>query len=281
MHDIIEAGELSVTEVCCGMKMTRQNYYKQRQEREDSALGDEILCKHVIDIRADHPRMGGRKLLTLIKGELARHGLKIGRDKLFKVLRGNGMLVEPYKAKHPKTTRYDESLPCFSNGIKDVEIVRPNQVWVADITYLMTANGFCYLSLIMDLFSRKIVGFNVSESLAAEGCIQALQEAIRITGAKGVIHHSDRGCQYASHKYVGLLRKAGFAISMTEIMHCYENSVAERLNGILKQEYGLDGMFSGTEEVIRRVARVIELYNDERPHTSLRMKTPGAVFQAA
>lgn len=261
--------------------MTRQNYYKRREERADRSLGEEILCKHVIDIRADHPRMGGRKLLTLISKDLAKHGLKIGRDRLFRVLRGKGLLVEPYKAKFPKTTHYNESLPCFRNVIKDVEVVRPGQVWVADITYLMMASGFCYLSLIMDLFSRKIVGFHVSESLAAEGCVQALKEAIRLGGAQCGIHHSDRGCQYASHEYVAVLRKAGFSISMTEERHCYENSAAERLNGILKQEYGLDGMFSCIEEVIRRVTRVVELYNNERPHTSLGMKTPAEAHQAA
>jgi transposase InsO family protein len=270
-----------VEKTCGRIGMTRQNYYKRREERAGRSLGDEMLCKHVIDIRADHPRMGGRKLLLLISKDLAMHGLKIGRDKLFRVLRDNGLLVEPYKAKTPKTTRYDASLPCFGNVIKEIDIVRSNQVWVADITYLMMANGFCYLSLIMDLFSRKIVGFHVSESLAAEGCMQALKDAIGMTRAQDVIHHSDRGCQYASHAYVGALRKAGFSISMTEERHCYENSAAERLNGILKQEYGLDGKFSCIEEVIRRVLKVIELYNNERPHTSLGMKTPAEVHQAA
>lgn len=266
---------------CERLGMTRQNYYKRREERAARSLGDEMLCKHVIDIRADHPRMGGRKLLKLISADLAMHGMRVGRDKLFNILRGKGLLVEPYKAKLPKTTRYCESLPCFRNAIKDVELVRPGQVWVADITYLMTACGFCYLSLIMDLYSRKIVGFHVSESLAAGGCVQALKEAIRLAGAQGVIHHSDRGCQYASHEYVAVLRNAGFSISMTEERHCYENSAAERLNGILKQEYGLDGMFSSIGEVIRRVTRVVELYNNERPHTSLGMKTPSEVHQAA
>lgn len=260
--------------------MTRQNYYKQRKEREVRSLEDEIVCKHIIDIRSDHPRMGGRKLLTLLQKDLAMYGLAIGRDKFFKVLRDNGLLVAPYKAKFPKTTRYNENLPCFHNIIKDVEIVRPNQVWVADITYLMTANGFCYLSLIMDLFSRKIVGFHVSESLAAAGCVLALKAAIAIAGAKGCIHHSDRGCQYASHQYVGVLRASGLEMSMTEERHCYENGAAERLNGILKQEYGLDGMFSCIDEVTRRVTRVVELYNNERPHTSLGMETPTEVYKA-
>ena len=261
--------------------MTRQNYYKQRTEREDRSLGDEMLCKHVIDIRADHPRMGGRKLLVLISKDLAKHGLKIGRDKLFNILRDNGMLVVPYKARYPRTTRYDKSLPCFGNAIKDIEVIRPNQVWVADITYLMVANGFCYLSLIMDLFSRKIVGFQVSESLSSEGCMLALKESIRTTGAQNVIHHSDRGCQYASHGYVNMLRVAGYSISMTEEMHCYENSAAERLNGILKQEYGLDARFSCIKEVIQHVRKVIALYNHQRPHTSLGMKTPAEVHKAA
>jgi len=262
------------------MGMTRQNYYKKRKEREVRSLEDEIVCKHIIDIRSDHPRMGGRKLLTLIKKDLVKHGLKIGRDKLFKVLKDNGLLVAPYKAKFPKTTHYNENLPCFHNLIKDLAIESPNQVWVSDITYIMTVNGFCYLSLIMDLFSRKIVGFHVSDSLAAAGSVLALKVALGIAGAKGCIHHSDRGCQYASHEYVGVLREFGLKISMTEEMHCYENGAAERLNGILKQEYGLDMMFSCTDEVKQRVKRVVELYNNERPHTCLKMETPTEVYKA-
>jgi len=270
-----------VTKTCERLGMTRQNYYKHRKEREVRSFEDEIICKHVIDIRSDHPRMGVRKLLLLIKEDLAMHKLTIGRDRLFKVLRENGLLVEPYKAKFPKTTRYNENLPCFHNLIKDLEIVRPNQVWVSDITYIMTANGFCYLCLIMDLFSRKIVGFHVSESLAAAGCILALTAALKIAAIKGCIHHSDRGCQYASHEYVKVLRAFGLEMSMTEERHCYENAAAERLNGILKQEYGLDGMFSCIDEVTQRVPRVVELYNNKRPHTSLGMETPAAVYKAA
>ena len=263
-----------MTKTCERLGMTRQNYYKHRKEREVRSFEDEIICKHVIDIRSDHPRMGVRKLLLLIKEDLAMHKLTIGRDRLFKVLRENGLLVEPYKAKFPKTTRYNENLPCFHNLIKDLEIVRPNQVWVSDITYIMTANGFCYLCLIMDLFSRKVVGFHVSESLAAAGCILALTAALKIAAIKGCIHHSDRGCQYASHEYVKVLRAFGLEMSMTEERHCYENAAAERLNGILKQEYYLGGCFRAKKQAIEAVDQAVCLYNTRRPHLALNYKTP-------
>jgi len=262
------------------MGFTRQNYYKRRKAREARLFDDEIICQRVEEVRAKHPRLGTRKIYDLIVGPLADHGIVIGRDRLFKVLGDNGKLIKQYRSKNPKTTRYDPSLPCFTNLIKELDIVRINQVWVSDITYISTALGFVYLSLIMDVFSRKIVGYHVSDSLSADGCLKALQMAGRQTGATGGIHHSDRGCQYASHRYVDALRAAGFEISMTETRHCYENAKAERLNGILKQEYGLDGMFADIREVARRVARVVELYNDERPHTSLKMKTPSAVYAA-
>ena len=274
--------EIAVGKVCARLAMTRQNYYKQRKERERRQLQGEVVCQHVLDIRRDHPRIGVRKLRHLLCGKLLAHGMRVGRDRLFGVLRDNGMLVAPYKSKFPKTTRYNPSLPCFANEIRDLAVVRPGQVLVADITYLMTAEGFCYLSLVMDLFSRKVVGFNVSETLAASGCVSSLKDALKSCPAKeGLIHHSDRGCQYASHEYVHVLRKAGCLISMTEENHCYENGAAERLNGILKQEYGLDATFADKGEASRRVARAVELYNNERPHSNLQMRTPAQVHQAA
>ena len=273
---------ITVGRVCARLDMTRQNYYKRRRRREIRQLQGEIVCGHVLEIRRDHPRMGVRKLRHLLRGKLLAHGMGVGRDRLFGVLRDNGMLVAPYKSKFPKTTRHDPSLPCFANEIKGLAVVRPGQVLVADITYLMTAEGFCYLSLVMDLFSRKVVGFNVSETLAASGCVSSLKDALKSCPAKeGLIHHSDRGCQYASHEYVRVLRKAGCLISMTQENHCYENGAAERLNGILKQEYGLDATFADKGEASRRVARAVELYNNERPHSNLRMRTPAEVHQAA
>lgn len=273
---------ITVGRVCARLDMTRQNYYKRRRRREIRQLQGEIVCGHVLEIRRDHPRMGVRKLRHLLRGKLLAHGMGVGRDRLFGVLRDNGLLVAPYRAKCPKTTRFNPNLPCFANEVKGQAVVRPDQVWVADITYLATAGGFCYLSLVMDLFSRKIVGFSVSETLEAAGCVRALKDALkRRCGKEGLIHHSDRGCQYASHVYVGVLRKAGCRISMTEENHCYENGAAERLNGILKQEYGLDATFADMREASRRVARVVELYNNGRPHSNLQMRTPGEAHQAA
>ena len=166
--------------------------------------------------------------------------------------------------------------------IKDLLVSRPNQVWVCDITYLRTEKGFVYLSLLTDRYSRKIVGWCLSKSLSIEGSVDALKKALKANPHHhSLIHHSDRGVQYCSHAYVKILNRYGISISMTEENHCYENAMAERVNGILKDEYLLDATFRDFAHAKRACREAIELYNTRRPHWSLKLKTPEEVHKAA
>jgi len=160
--------------------------------------------------------------------------------------------------------------------------MRPNQAWAADITYLRHRSGFSYLFLLTDLYSRKIVGYSVKQSLAAEGALEALQMARRQRGlSPGIIHHSDRGIQYCCWAYTEKLQSRQISISMTEINHCYENAQAERLNGILKQEYGLGACFQTKAQVRQAVEQAVWLYNELRPHLSLNYQTPSEMHEKA
>ncbi|NGX85404.1 IS3 family transposase, partial [Aequorivita sp. KMM 9714] len=164
----------------------------------------------------------------------------------------------------------------------DVVINRSNQVWAADITYIRTIKGFCYLALLTDMYSRKIVGFDLSDSLELTGCVRALKKAMyHNKGLTNLTHHSDRGIQYCSNVYTNELKRKKIAISMTEENHCYENALAERVNGILKDELYLDQTFASVEEAKKATKNAIKLYNSKRLHLSLNYKTPNNVHQNA
>jgi transposase InsO family protein len=166
--------------------------------------------------------------------------------------------------------------------VKDIRVERPNQVWVSDITYIRTGDKFAYLSLITDKYSRKIVGWHLSKDLGIEGCLEALKKALSTCrNPSGIIHHSDRGIQYCSHPYTQLLTRKGLRISMTEENHCYENGLAERVNGILKDEYMLESCFKDINRARQTCSHAIRLYNTRRPHWSLNLKTPEEVHNAA
>ena len=163
-----------------------------------------------------------------------------------------------------------------------MEVTAPNQVWLSDITYIRTVNGFCYLALITDMYSRKIVGYDISDSLELAGCLRALKLALKAARpAVGLVHHSDRGIQYCSNVYVKELRKHKIRISMTEENHCYENAIAERVNGILKNEFYLDQCFFNTDHAAIATSNAISVYNQKRLHLSLGYKTPDRVFNNA
>jgi len=255
--------------------MTPQNYYARRTVwcRQRVDLG--LLLELVRVERRYQPRLGGRKLYHLIAPELRAAGVKLGRDRFFEELGRAGLLVERKRAPWPRTTRFDANLPVFKNLIKRRKVDGPNQVWVADITYIRTREMFLYLSLLTDQWSRKIVGYHLGETLAAQHTLQALAMALKgLKDSVGLIHHSDRGCQYASHEYVQAARQAKIRMSMTEQNHCGENALAERMNGILKQEYGLDETFDGNPEARRATREGVHLYNTRRPHTCLGLQTP-------
>ena len=228
------------------------------------------------------PRLGGKKLLHLLKEPLLAHGIDIGRDKLFGILAEYGLLVRKRKRRKPLTTDSGHPFYKYPNLIRELEPTRPNQLWVSDITYIPMGNGFCYLSLITDAYSRKIVGWCLWENLKRDGTVRALQMALgSLAGgkAKGLIHHSDRGLQYCSREYTDILDDAGAAISMTEKSDPYENAIAERVNGILKGEFGLDDGFGDYELALAAVQKAIETYNNQRPHASCNYLTPEQAHQ--
>jgi transposase InsO family protein len=254
--------------------MSRQNYYKERKQRRRKEVDGGLIERLVRKERAVQPRLGGRKLLHMLKPQLARAGITIGRDRFFGVLRAKRLLLEPLPAT-PRTTDSRHSLPVFHNLVKDLTLDGPNRAWVADITYIRTDEGFLYISLVTDLWSRKIVGYHAGATLEAEGALRALEMALAELPQGAVpVHHSDRGCQYCSHRYVETLRERGLAVSMTEDLHCYENANAERLNGILKQEYGLGVALRNKKQAFRAIDEAVLLYNTRRPHFALDFETP-------
>ncbi len=213
-----------------------------------------------------------------LDSEFEKANLKVGRDALFNILREYTMLTlrKRYSA---RTTNSYHRFYKYSNTIKNIAIKRPNQVWAADITYIRTVKGFCYLALITDMYSRKIVGYDLSDSLELKGCVRALNKAIyQAKDTKGLIHHSDRGIQYCSNVYTHVLKRKKIAISMTEENHCYENALAERVNGILKSEFYLDQIFPDVAHAKRATKNAIKLYNQIRLHLSLNFKTPNMVY---
>jgi transposase InsO family protein len=255
--------------------MSPQNYYSRRRQRHRQEVDLGLVVVLVAAERERQPRLGVRKLYHLIGPELAAAGVKMGRDRLFEELGRKGLLVEKKRSEWPQTTRFDPNLPVFRNRIKGRRLTGPNQVWVADITYIRTAEGFMFLGLLTDKWSRKIVGFHLGETLGTGEVIRALAMALKgLRPGERPIHHSDRGCQYASHAYVRQVKAAGLTMSMTEKNHSAENALAERVNGILKQEYWLDVNFGTRREARKATAHGVDMYNNRRPHTALGMRTP-------
>jgi transposase InsO family protein len=272
---------LSVVALCELAQMTPQNYYARRSVRNRQEVDLGLVLALVKAEREQQPRLGVRKLYHLIAPELKAAGIKLGRDRLFKELGQAGWLVARKPSEWPKTTQVDPNLPVFKNLVKRLVATGPNQVWVADITYIRTQEAFLYLGLITDRWSRKIVGYHLGETLETKQVLKALVMALKgLKGSERPIHHSDRGCQYASHAYVRAVQQAGLTMSMTEKNHSAENALAERVNGILKQEYWLDAHFENGRHARQATAHGICLYNTRRPHTALKLATPEQVHSA-
>jgi len=266
---------VNVSAVCRWVGITRQNYYARRRQRQRRQVDGAMVEQLVLRERRQQPQLGTRKLHWLLRQELAEAGVKLGRDRLFETLRGRGLLVVRRRAWLPRTTHSSHSLPVFTNLIKDLEVQRPHQVWVSDLTYLRTREGFLYLSLITDRKSRKLVGYHAADTLEARGCVRALDMALaQLPAGAHPIHHSDRGSQYCCHEYAGRLQARGLPISMTETNHCAENALAERMNGILKGEYGLDQEFRTKRQARQMIQQAAYLYNHLRPHTALGYQFP-------
>lgn len=228
----------------------------------------------VMNIRSQLPKLGGRKLYYMLKPEFSNLGIKLGRDSLFRFLREEHLLVKS-RRKYMKTTNSRHWMRKYPNKVRELDIYRPEQVWVADITYLQVKKKHYYLHLITDAYSKKIVGFELSANMESITTLSALNKAIKSREyTEKLIHHSDRGLQYCSRKYIEKLHKNDIEISMTEQSDPYENAVAERINGILKGEFGLDDNFENIELLEAQVYQSIALYNQLRPHLSIEYLTP-------
>jgi putative transposase len=270
-----------VSGLCMAIGMTRQNYYKGRRVRQRRQVDEELVVNLVCRERVLQPRLGGRKLLHLVRNELAKAGVMMGRDRFFDLLGRHELLIQR-AVRSARTTDSRHSFRVYENLLKDLELLGPHEALVSDITYIRTDEGFLYLCLVMDAFSRAIVGYDCSDTLEREGAIRALKQALRqLPAGSRTIHHSDRGSQYCCDDYVAQLQVAGVSISMTQENHCYENSQAERLNGILKQEYGLGGSFRHKSDAIGAVSEAVGLYNYRRPHQSLGYAMPMEVHKVA
>lgn len=253
---------------------TRQAYYKRKKESYKDNLNEDLLITVVRKIRETQKRTGGRKLFEMVRERITEEQL-LGRDAFFDLLRRNGLLVCKRRTR-ALTTNSFHWLHKYPNLIKDLSAERPNHLWVSDITYIKTKRGFLYLFLITDAYSRKIIGWQLSDNLGSDNAILALYMAISQLPAKckEIIHHSDRGIQYCSVKYVRVLERHGIKISMTENGDPYENAIAERVNGILKTEWLYDLVLNDLEDARDAVEKIIRIYNTERLHTSIEMMTP-------
>ena len=242
---------------------------------EKRSMEDELIIQQVMRIRKNLPKIGGRKLHYLLKDFMQEHNIAMGRDQLFDLLLGHKLLIKK-RRRRISTTNSNHRFRRYPNLIKELEIIRPEQLWVSDITYLKTKQGFCYLSLITDAYSKKIIGYNLENNLATEGCMKALQMALstRIATKSSLIHHSDRGIQYCSNQYITLLKGNAIAISMTENGDPYENAIAERVNGILKDEFNLYQTFINIHQANSIVQESIFYYNNQRPHATCNYLTP-------
>ena len=229
-------------------------------------------------IRMRMPRLGTRKLYYLLEPDLKKMGIKIGRDAFFDYLRAEHLLIKP-KRSYIKTTNSKHWLHKHPNLLKERKATRPEEVFVSDITYVKTRERTHYLSLVTDACSRKIMGYHLSEDMAAEQVAKALKMALKHRNSQApMIHHSDRGLQYCSAVYQNELRKHQVTPSMTDGYDCYQNALAERINGILKNEFLLETCNTGRELQVL-IRQSIETYNNSRPHLSLNYKTPNFIHE--
>jgi len=264
----------SLGKLCRLFGVTRQAYYEAEKQDKKNSIADMVVLTLVKEWRSSMPLIGGRKLMFKLSPQLEEHGIQMGRDQLFDLLRFHGLLVRR-RRRTVRTTDSHHWLKKYSNLIQDMILTAPEQLWVSDI--IRTLEGFSYLSLITDAYSRKIVGHCLYPTLEADGCIAALQMALdgrRNESPFVLVHHSDRGTQYCSSGYIELLTSADIAISMTQSGSPYENALAERVNGILKGEFFPKRIYQNHREAKKALSKIIWTYNEQRPHASLDYLTP-------
>jgi transposase InsO family protein len=264
----------TISYYCKLLGKSRQAFYEQKNQGDENGFKDALVLKLVGEIRQDLPRCGVDKLYYMLKEKLVAHGIKLGRDSLYKLMGKYGMLVR-YRNRKPYTTNSYHHFKKYPNLIKNKTLHEAGQLWVSDITYIRNVNGFSYLSIITDAYSHKIVGYKLHPTLHADGVIDALIMANKdAKKTKQLIHHSDRGIQYCCKEYVQMITHFNIRLSMTEKGDPYENAIAERVNGILKYEFDLRQTFSSHQIAITAVHNAIQKYNEQRIHDSCSRLTP-------
>lgn len=271
---------MSLSRCCRLFGISRQSIYQSEERSRERRDRLKEVRQMVQEIRMEMPRLGTRKLYYLLKDEFRARGLKLGRDALFDHLRAEQLLIRP-KKNYTKTTDSKHWLKKHPNLLAGKTIGRPEEVFVSDITYVKSRERTHYLALVTDAYSRKIMGYHLSDDMSSENVVQALKMAVdNRVGDRPLIHHSDRGLQYAAAVYQEELRRNNITPSMTDGYDCYQNALAERMNGILKQEFLFETCGTG-EELEILVKESVDTYNRSRPHSSLQMKTPDLIHKEA
>lgn len=271
---------VGLARLCAWFGVTRQAYYQHFWSMTDHVIEEDLIVQEVLQIRKNHRWMGGRKLYEKLYPFMLEHQIKMGRDAFFDLLSYHGLLIRRRK-RRIVTTNSSHWLRKYPNLIRDFVPTAPNQLWVSDITYWKINNKDVYINLITDAYSRYIVGYHGAPTLEAIESIKALKMALKTTKnnqPESLIHHSDRGVQYCSSDYVKLLQDNGIEISMTENGDPLENAIAERINGIIKNEYLIDYSIDNIGNAQQLLKKAVELYNYDRPHMSIGNLTPAHVY---
>ena len=268
--------QIGIGVICSLFGKSRQGWYDTQERDAHEMLQETFVLKLVEEIRREMPRIGTQKLHFMLEVNFKEHGIKLGRDKFYDLLERHGYLLR-YRRRNPYTTDSRHRFKKYPNLIRDLLLTESGQLWVSDITYIRWGSGFNYLSLVTDAYSHKIVGYSLWPTLQSQGAIKALEMALAETKrSKKIIHHSDRGIQYCCNDYVQCIENASIQLSMTEKGDPYENAIAERVNGILKTEFGLSDHFASQVQAQEAVSKAIDMYNNRRPHASCDYLTPQA-----
>ena len=266
---------------CSLFGRSRQSYYEHTNRVEKADMAEALVLKLVKEIREQLPRAGVPKLMVMLRNKFTEHGIKMGRDALYRLLGQHGYLIR-YRRRRVYTTDSNHPYRKYPNLIRELYyLTAAGQLWVSDITYLRIQSRFAYLSIVTDAYSHKIIGYCLYPTLASTGPINALQMASRSRRTASLIHHSDRGVQYCCKDYVDVLEHLKINISMTENGDPYENAVAERVNGILKEEFLLNKTFASFQQAEQAVKSAVERYNHIRPHASCDNLTPVAAHECS
>ncbi len=267
--------KIGIGPLCMLFGKTRHAFYDKSWHEEERSNGERIVLEMVLAIRREMPRIGTEKLYYMLYNTMQRHNIKMGRDALHSLLQQQGLVLKQ-KRRYVTTTDSNHWMKKYPNLIKDIELMEAGQLWVSDITYILVADDFNFLSLITDAYSKKIVGYCLYPTLESIGNIIALRMALqqRSNLTERLIHHSDRGSQYCCKEYVDMLHKSGIEISMAEKGNPYENAIAERVNGILKNEFELNREFTDRQQALQIIDNSIRVYNELRPHMSCNYLTP-------